>query len=136
MYDHDIDHDIYIRFLRMMWILVTSPSFKVVVIMTSSKWGRQSTQYSTYIHTYISTNLTTYRASAETNSKNLKQDIIICSMGTSYRGYCANMARTILVDPPKKVGMYVCICMYVCMYVLIYMYVYLMYVCMYVCIYV
>lgn len=24
-------------------------------------------------------------------------------MGVSYRGYCANVARTILVDPPKKV---------------------------------
>lgn len=43
------------------------------------------------------------RASAESNSKKLQQDIIICSMGVSYRGYCANMARTILVDPPKKV---------------------------------
>ncbi len=43
------------------------------------------------------------KASAETNRKALKQDVIICSMGVSYRGYCANMARTILVDPPKKI---------------------------------
>jgi len=43
------------------------------------------------------------KASAETTSKPLQQDIIICSMGVSYRGYCANMARTILIDPPKKV---------------------------------
>lgn len=43
------------------------------------------------------------KASAETTSKALQQDIIICSMGVSYKGYCANIARTILVDPPKKV---------------------------------
>lgn len=43
------------------------------------------------------------KASAETTSKPLQQDIILCSMGVSYRGYCANVARTILIDPPKKV---------------------------------
>ena len=46
---------------------------------------------------------TACRARGDTNSKDLKHDVIMCSMGTWYKGYCSNIARTILVDPPKKV---------------------------------
>ena len=47
--------------------------------------------------------ITFYRVSALSNSDNLKFDVIICSMGVAYQHYNVNMARTILVDPPKKV---------------------------------
>lgn len=33
----------------------------------------------------------------------MKFDVVLCSMGTSYKGYCSNMSRTILIDPPAKV---------------------------------
>jgi len=42
------------------------------------------------------------RVSALSNSDNLKFDVILCSMGFCYNHYNVNMARTILVDPPKK----------------------------------
>lgn len=33
----------------------------------------------------------------------MKFDIIICSLGARYRNYCANIARTYLIDPVKKI---------------------------------
>lgn len=44
------------------------------------------------------------RANAESNDDDMKFDVVLCSMGTSYKGYCSNMSRTILIDPPQKVG--------------------------------
>lgn len=35
------------------------------------------------------------------NDKNLAYDVIIASLGTRYVQYCANIARTYLVDPSK-----------------------------------
>ena len=43
------------------------------------------------------------RVSAVSNSKNMKFDVIICSLGARYRNYCGNVSRTFLVDPPPKV---------------------------------
>lgn len=43
------------------------------------------------------------RANAESNNDEMKFDVVLCSMGTSYKGYCSNMSRTILIDPPTKV---------------------------------
>jgi nucleosome binding factor SPN SPT16 subunit len=44
------------------------------------------------------------KVSAASNSNELKYDIIIVSMGARYKSYCSNVARTFLVDPPKKVS--------------------------------
>lgn len=33
----------------------------------------------------------------------MKPDLIICSLGARYKGYCANVSRTFMVDAPKKV---------------------------------
>lgn len=44
------------------------------------------------------------RVSAQSNSETLKYDIIIISLGARYKLYCSNIARTFLVDPPKKVS--------------------------------
>lgn len=44
------------------------------------------------------------KVSAQSNSKNLKFDVIICSLGARYRNYCGNVTRTFLVDPPQKIA--------------------------------
>ena len=44
------------------------------------------------------------KVSAVSNSKELKYDIVIVSLGARYKSYCSNIARTFLVDPPKKVS--------------------------------
>lgn len=44
------------------------------------------------------------KVSATSSSDKLKPDIIIASLGARYKMYCSNIARTFLVDPPKKVS--------------------------------
>jgi len=44
------------------------------------------------------------RISAQSSSDALSHDIITVSLGARYRMYCSNIARTFLVDPPKKVS--------------------------------
>ena len=44
------------------------------------------------------------RVSAQSTSEKLKPDIITVSLGARYKLYCSNIARTFLVDPPKKVS--------------------------------
>jgi nucleosome binding factor SPN SPT16 subunit len=43
------------------------------------------------------------RVSAQSNDKVMQFDVIICSLGARYRNYCANIARTYLIDPVKKI---------------------------------
>eukprot|EP01036_Dinobryon_divergens_P030082 gene30082-39277_t len=44
------------------------------------------------------------KVSATSNADNLSSDIIICSLGARYKGYCANITRTFMVDAlPKDV---------------------------------
>jgi nucleosome binding factor SPN SPT16 subunit len=43
------------------------------------------------------------KVSASSNSDNLSPDVIICSLGARYKGYCANVSRTFMVDAPPKV---------------------------------
>lgn len=43
------------------------------------------------------------KVSAQSNSDLLSSDVIICSLGARYKGYCANMARTFMVDAPTKI---------------------------------
>jgi len=40
-------------------------------------------------------------SSAESNGDNLVPQCIILSLGARYKGYCSNVARTLLVDPTK-----------------------------------
>lgn len=44
------------------------------------------------------------KVSAQSTDANLKHDIILVSLGSRYRNYCSNIARTFFVDPPKKVS--------------------------------
>jgi nucleosome binding factor SPN SPT16 subunit len=44
------------------------------------------------------------KISATSTSDTLTQDIITVSLGARYKMYCSNIARTFLVDPPKKVS--------------------------------
>lgn len=44
------------------------------------------------------------RVSAQSSSEKLTHDIITVSLGSRYKLYCSNVARTFLVDPPKKVS--------------------------------
>jgi len=45
------------------------------------------------------------RVTAQTSSTtNLSHDVITVSLGARYKGYCSNIARTFLVDPPKHVS--------------------------------
>lgn len=44
------------------------------------------------------------RVSAQSTSEELKPDVIMASLGARYKSYCSNIARTFLVDPPKKVS--------------------------------
>lgn len=43
------------------------------------------------------------KPSAQSNNKVMQFDVIICSLGARYRNYCANIARTYLIDPVKKI---------------------------------
>jgi nucleosome binding factor SPN SPT16 subunit len=44
------------------------------------------------------------KVSAQSTGEKLSHDIITVSFGARYRTYCSNIARTFLVDPPKKVS--------------------------------
>jgi nucleosome binding factor SPN SPT16 subunit len=44
------------------------------------------------------------KVSAQSTSDSLAHDIIVVSLGARYKLYCSNIARTFLVDPPKKVS--------------------------------
>jgi len=43
------------------------------------------------------------KPSAVSDEKRLSADVILCSIGARYKGYCANVSRTFMVDAPKKV---------------------------------
>lgn len=43
------------------------------------------------------------KISAQSDSSVLSPDVIICSLGAKYKGYCANVARTFMVNVPPKV---------------------------------
>ena len=43
------------------------------------------------------------KPSAQSDEKRLSADVILCSIGARYKGYCANVSRTFMVDAPKKV---------------------------------
>ena len=43
------------------------------------------------------------KISAQSNSDKLSSDVIICSLGARYKGYCANVSRTYMVDVPPKI---------------------------------
>jgi nucleosome binding factor SPN SPT16 subunit len=45
-----------------------------------------------------------FKVSAQSNSDNVKYDVITVSLGARYQYYCSNIARTLLVDPPKQVS--------------------------------
>eukprot|EP01082_Thalassiosira_pseudonana_P010309 g9274.t1 g9274 contig36:246525-250335(+) len=45
-----------------------------------------------------------FKVSALSSSKNVTYDVITVSLGARYQMYCSNIARTILVDPPKEVS--------------------------------
>ena len=42
------------------------------------------------------------KVSAVSNADALAPDVIICSLGARYKNYCANISRTFMVDPCKK----------------------------------
>lgn len=42
------------------------------------------------------------RPNAQTKSANLKYDVITCSLGARFKGYCSNVARTFFIDPTKS----------------------------------
>ena len=44
-----------------------------------------------------------FKVSAQSTSANVKYDVITVSLGARYQMYCSNIARTLLVDPPKQV---------------------------------
>jgi nucleosome binding factor SPN SPT16 subunit len=39
------------------------------------------------------------KPSAQSNSDVMKYDVIICSLGARYKGYCSNVGRTFFIDP-------------------------------------
>lgn len=43
------------------------------------------------------------KLSATSNDKNLSGNIILCSLGSRYKSYCATVSRTFLIDPPSKI---------------------------------
>jgi nucleosome binding factor SPN SPT16 subunit len=43
------------------------------------------------------------KPSAMSDNKRLSADVILCSIGARYKGYCSNVSRTYMVDAPKKV---------------------------------
>ncbi len=42
------------------------------------------------------------QVSASSNDERLRYDVILVSLGARYNMYCANLARTLLVDPSKQ----------------------------------
>ena len=42
------------------------------------------------------------KVSAASDERRLEYDVILCSLGTRYSMYCANVGRTFLVDPVKQ----------------------------------
>eukprot|EP01113_Clastostelium_recurvatum_P034907 TRINITY_DN4798_c0_g1_i1.p1 TRINITY_DN4798_c0_g1~~TRINITY_DN4798_c0_g1_i1.p1 ORF type:complete len:1142 (+),score=403.61 TRINITY_DN4798_c0_g1_i1:166-3591(+) len=44
------------------------------------------------------------RLSAENTNEPLHFGTIVCSLGSRYKGYCSNIARTLFIDPPEEVG--------------------------------
>jgi nucleosome binding factor SPN SPT16 subunit len=44
------------------------------------------------------------KVSAQSTSDTMKFDVITVALGARYKMYCSNIARTFLVDPPKKVS--------------------------------
>lgn len=44
-----------------------------------------------------------FKVSAQSNSENVKFDIITVMLGSRYSNYCSNIGRTLLIDPPKQV---------------------------------
>jgi len=44
------------------------------------------------------------KVSALSTQKKMKYDVITISLGSRYKNYCSNVARTFLVDPPKAVA--------------------------------
>lgn len=45
-----------------------------------------------------------FKVSAQSTSSIVKYDVITVSLGARYQMYCSNIARTLLVDPPKQVS--------------------------------
>ena len=45
---------------------------------------------------------TSAQVSATSNEQRLRYDIILGSLGARYGSYCANLSRTLLVDPSKQ----------------------------------
>ncbi|KAL7512855.1 hypothetical protein ACHAXN_009953 [Cyclotella atomus] len=45
-----------------------------------------------------------FKVSAQSSSSNVKYDVITVALGARYQYYCSNIARTLLVDPPKQVS--------------------------------
>lgn len=42
------------------------------------------------------------KPSAQSDSDHLKYDVIICSLGARYKGYCSNVGRTFFIDPSSS----------------------------------
>ncbi|KAF1331979.1 Fact complex subunit spt16, partial [Globisporangium splendens] len=42
------------------------------------------------------------KPSAQSDSENMKYDVIICSLGARYKGYCSNVGRTFFIDPSSS----------------------------------
>lgn len=42
------------------------------------------------------------RPSAQSSTDSLKYDVIICSLGARYKGYCSNVGRTFFIDPSSS----------------------------------
>ncbi|KAJ0407686.1 hypothetical protein ATCC90586_001868 [Pythium insidiosum] len=42
------------------------------------------------------------KPSAQSNNDPLKYDVIICSIGARYKGYCSNVGRTFFIDPTSS----------------------------------
>lgn len=42
------------------------------------------------------------KPSAQSDTDNMKYDVIICSLGARYKGYCSNVGRTFFIDPSSS----------------------------------
>lgn len=70
--------------------------------MTPEKYNlKYDSKYLDICHQPIIQSGGTYnlKPSAYSNDNNLKQDIIICSIGIRYDNYCASLARTFFINP-------------------------------------
>lgn len=45
-----------------------------------------------------------FKVSAQSSGSTVKYDVITVALGARYQSYCSNIARTLLVDPPKQVS--------------------------------